>query len=773
MFSYVNKVTGWKGAALPQPCTEEDFSRIVHDARTGDVCAQLRDLLEDRRRGSIDADEYVERKRALKMQLPAFCFHAVFGGKARKVENAVPSGLSIYDLDNVAAPAERWEQIRKVLEEKSVLSAVALVHITPSGEGLRIVFAVPQGMDIAKAQQWLSTQIGDTQFDVACKDLARCSFAVPEDYILFINKKVLFGKEPTAIVATPASIALDKLTDMDAAQDAQPSPVEREFPTTYNGVPYKNIVDTLVQQLGGVPEHGSRNNFIFTLACHLRYLCDDNAAWVKSIIPTFGELRSKVDATVESACRRNQSHMMPALVKRVLLLARMENEQKGNEDSDGQPQMPAQLPPLIELLVSNTPDIYKPAVAHAVFPSLGAHLWRTRFKYIDNEEHEATLMCILMAGTGAGKNCINEPIKRIMADIRERDRENMRREREWKEEMNTKGSNKDKRKRPEGLIIQEVDPDMTNPAFVMRMAEAQGHFLYAKMNELDQFDALRGSGRGGQQFRIMCLAFDPNNQYGQTRVGTQSVTERVTIRFNWNASTTITKGQRYFSHVLTDGPISRINFCTIPEREIGASIPEYGTYTEDFDERLRPYIENLTAASGLIDIPEAAQLARQLRREMAEFSVMSGSRTYENLSFRATVIAWLKACVLYVAQGRQWNKCIEDFVRWSLKYDMWCKMRFFYDAIEQAETTAPRGTERGPRNLLQQLPDEFCEADVISARIRNGMDAKGADTLIRVWKSRSYILEVKQDNLSNTNTDRTYRKLKFRQDGIDINENRA
>ena len=761
MFSYVNKVTGRAGAALPQPCTEEDFSRIVHDARTGDVCAQLRDLLEDRRRGSIDADEYVERKRALKIQLPAFCFHAVFGGKARKVENAVPSGLSIYDLDNVAAPAERWEQIRKVLEEKSVLSAVALVHITPSGEGLRIVFAVPQGMDIAKAQQWLSTQIGDTQFDVACKDLARCSFAVPEDYILYQNKEVLFG-EPTAIVATTASIALDQLTDTDAAQDAKPSTVESNYPTTYNGVPYKNIVDTLVQQLGGVPEHGSRNNFIFTLACHLRYLCDDNAAWLKSIIPTFGELKSKVDVTVESACRRIQTRIMPAIVKRAVLLAKRENEQGSDDEDDQPPQMPAVLPPLIELLVSNTPDIYKPAVAHAVFPSLGAHLWHTRFKYIDNKEHEATLMCVLMAGTGAGKDCISDPIDHIMADIRERDRENMRREREWKEQMNTRGANKDKNKRPEGLIIQEVDPDMTNPAFVMRMAEAQGHFLYARMNELDQFDALRGSGRGGQQFRIMCLAFDPNNQYGQTRVGTQSITERVTVRFNWNASTTVKKGQQYFSRVLTDGPISRINFCTIPEREIGAPMPVYGKYAADFDERLRPYIDNLTAANGFIDVPEAARLAEQLRDEMAEFSVTSGSRTYENLSFRANVIAWLKACVLYVAQGRHWDRRIEDFVRWSLKYDMWCKMRFFYDAIEEAENTTLRRTQRGPLNLLQQLPNEFSETDVINARLRNGMNGQEAKHMIRVWKNRCYIIEASPDNPNDNNNTRMYRKLKFK-----------
>ena len=774
MFSYLDKVTSRDGAALPQPCTKEAFYRIVRDRRTADVCAQLLDLLEDRRRGSIDQDEYNERKRLLKMQLPAICFHATFQGKERKAQNAVPSGLSIYDIDGVAAPAERWKEIRAVLAAKKVLPAVALAHITPSGEGLRLVFVVPRGMDIAHAQQWLSRQIGDAHYDVACKDLARCSFAVPESYVLYINEDVLFGDVSAAM---PVVAASNEPTDEGAGaaqttQYAPPGNGGREYPTTYKNATYSRIIDRLVQQLGGVPEHGSRNNLIFALACNMRYICDDNAEWIKSIIPTFGELQSKAYATVESACRRNQSRMMPAIVKRAVLLAQQDAEQEADDSEEQPPQMPAMLPPLIELLLSNTPDIYKPAVAHAVFPSLGAHLWHTQFEYTDNVLHEATLMNVLMAGTGAGKDCISEPINRIMADIRERDRENMQREREWKDEMNTKGANKDKRKRPEGLIIQEVDPDMTNPAFVMRMAEAQGHFLYARMNELDQFDALRGSSRGNQQFRIMCLAFDPHNEYGQTRVGTQSITERVTVRFNWNASTTIRKGQRYFANVLTDGPISRINFCTIPEREIGAPMPVYGKYTPEFDARLRPYIDNLNAASGVIDVPEAAQLAERLREEMAEFSVMSGSRTYENLSFRANVIAWLKACVLYVAQGRRWDQCIEDFVRWSLRYDMWCKMRFFFDAIEQAENTAPRSTQRGPQNLLQRLPDEFTEDDVASARLRNGMDARGTKHMIRVWMNRSYIESVSV-SLSISNNSRTFRKLKFRQDGIDLIKNRA
>ena len=404
-------------------------------------------------------------------------------------------------------------------------------------------------------------------------------------------------------------------------------------------------------------------------------------------------------------------------------------------------------------------------MAHAVFPSLAAHLHRVRFKYIDNVEHEATLMNVLMAGTGAGKDCISEPINRIMKDIRWRDEENLRREREWKNEVNSKGSNKDKRQRPEGLIIQEIDADMTNPAFVMRTAEADGHFLYTKLNEIDQFDALRGSGKGMQQFQIMCLAFDPKNRYGQTRVGAQSVTEKVTIRFNWNAATTILKGKRYFSKVLTDGPISRINFCTIPEREIGAEMPVYGTYDAGFDEELRPYIENLTRATGLIDCPEAFKLAQKLREENADFARLSQSRVYENLSFRANVIAYLKACVLYVANGCKWDKSIEEFTRWSLQYDMQCKMDFFGDAIERAmnEGEADSQRKRGPRNLLVMLPDEFTFQDVIRLRQNVGLNAEGTRNMLTQWKFRNYITDI---------TDYSYRKLKFRSDGSDIEPNK-
>ena len=444
------------------------------------------------------------------------------------------------------------------------------------------------------------------------------------------------------------------------------------------------------------------------------------------------------------------------------------NVQSTEEDYPDPPEMPKKLPKLVELLISRTPEIYKPAVAHAIFPPLATHLWKTRFRYIDNVEHEARLMTLLLAGTGAGKSSVNRPIDFIMEDIRLRDAENLKREKAWKDEMLRKGANKDKRKRPENLIIQEIDADMTNPAFVMRTAEAQEHFLYTSLNELDQFDALKGSGN--QQFRIMCLAADPGNKYGQTRVGTMSVTERVTIRFNWNASTTIQKGQRYFSRVLTDGPISRINFCTIPEREIGEDMPVYGTYDESYREALRPYIENLNKVTGLIECKEAFQLALKLKDENAEFARLSQDRTFENLSFRANVIAYLKACVLYVANGCKWEPEIDGFIRWSEQYDLYCKMRFFGDMIAKENFTAERSSKRGPQNLLQILPDSFTAAQLLAIRLEHGLDAKGTDMMIRQWLHRNYIRRAYQYTGKRDSCDScdSFQKLKYRHDGMVI-----
>ena len=626
----------------------------------------------------------------------------------------------------------------------------------------------------------MSARLGDAAYDGAVKDLARCSFLVPREYVLYLDEERLFAPAVPPVGthhgASDDDAHANETLKADVAAPAETPQADAPWCVpTFKGIPYSEIIEQWFKLAGGEPVPGERNDKLHRLASHLRYIADNDEALMLQVMPRYGLSEEEMRGLIHSACSAKW-YSMPKMMQQALENEerRMKNEESTAEDENSSfggeadilhSSLPKRLPALIKLLVSRTPDVYKPAVAHAVFPALGAHLHRVRFKYIDNVEHEATLMNVLMAGTGAGKDCISEPINRIMADIRRRDEDNLRREREWKNEVTSKGANKDKRPRPEGLIIQEIDADMTNPAFVMRMAEADGHFLYTKLNEIDQFDALRGSGRGGQQFQIMCLAFDPGNRYGQTRVGVQSVTEKVTIRFNWNAATTIQKGKRYFSRVLTDGPISRINFCTIPEREIGADMPVYGTYDAAFDEELRPYIENLVKAQGLIDCPQAYKLAQKLKEECADFARLSQSRVYENLSFRANVIAYLKACVLYVANGCRWDKTFEDFIRWSLQYDLACKMEFFGAEIEEANQQGIVRDKQVPgrRNLLELLPDEFTYRDAVQVRQREGMDAKGTQNMLAQWKFRHYITIITNDN---------YQKLKFRSDGNDIDKNR-
>ena len=715
-------------------CTPDLLNEALDAPQVAKVCAEIEDALEALHRGELTQDEFETLKSTLKKKLPVALFHASFKNGRRKNEDAIPSGLSIYDLDHIPNPRAKWAEIEARKEELGIL----LSHISPSLEGLRLVFIMPQGMDLAQSQAWMAEQLGDDKYDACVKDYARCSFLVPREYVLWMDAEKLF-------LPYNENIGIHHVVHDEknhVVHDA--NHVVHDYPSTYEDVPYETIVETLEEQMGGQPEHGSRNNFIFSMACHLRYITNDDASWIAQILPTYGEAKEKWMATIRSACARNQTKKMPRIMKRTLALCkqRMEEENSELKTQNSEllpPPMPKRLPPLIKLLVSKTPTIYRPAVAHAVFPALATYLWKTYFRYIDNVEHEATLMCCLMAGTGAGKNCISEPINRILKDIRRQDADNLKREKEWKAEMQTKGANKDKRQRPEGLVIQEMDPDTTNAAFVQRLSDAEERFLYTKMNEIDQFDALKTNGNKKAHFQIMCLAFDPGNVYGQTRVGTGSVSERVCIRFNWNASTTIRKGQAYFRSVLTDGPISRINFCTIPEQPIGADMPVYGTYDAEFDEELRPYIERLTKARGLVECKGAQLLAKKLKEENAEFARLSQSRVYENLSFRANVIAYLKAMVLFVAHGGVWDKTMEEFVRWSLRYDMWCKMHFFGDSIEAQEESELGVRKRGPQNLLDLLPTIFTYEEAHRMRQRQGITKGNAKMMLDNWKKRGYI----------------------------------
>ena len=827
-----------------QVCTPELFHQATKSSRVKDVCAQIEDALERKRRGEIGQEDYDTMKTRLKSQLPILTPHATFRNGRRLNADAIPSGLSIYDKDHIADPTGWWKAKSEELRVKNpqVLARILLVHVTPSLEGLRLVFVMPEGMNLAEAQKWMSQQLGDEEYDVCVKDLARPSFIVPEEYILFIDEARLFaplrsssgmderGSNGDAASQANTSVNINpnpKLNEHESEHDPKPqvatnqehqpesdnSPAalpagtaveyaqsanhdraddhhlgnhgvdqdhggeekRQDFAQEYDGISYEAITSKLVELLGGEPQHGSRNSFIFTLSCYLRYLCDDNATWIKQVIPTFGEEKKRAFTTVDSACQRKQSHRMPMIVRKAISLCQQEQARGKADDYDADEfgdilnpdsyfyrihEMPQKLPRLIRLLVSKTPAIYQPAVSQAVFPALASHLCDTRFRYIDNVEHEATLMNILCAPTGSGKESITQPINRIMADIRARDAQQRERERAWKDECNRKGSNKDKRERPEGLVIQEVNIDMTNPAFVLRMKEAERHFLYAKVNELNLFDALKG--KTNQHFRIMELAFDLGN-YGQDRVGVQSVTETVKVRFNWNACCTPKKCRDYFRRVVTDGPVSRISFATIERRPCGSEIPVYGSYDASFDEELKPYIDNLLKARGLVDCPQALKLARKLMEENAEFARLSQNYVFENLSFRANVIAYLKACVLYVANGMKWEKSIEDFVRWSERYDLWCKLKLFgqmiYDADGEQDKVS-RTAPNGPKNLLSLLPDEFTMDDYVKVRRAQGFDNDNARRIrdaIHQWVHRGYVAKVEGADTDSP----IFRKVKF------------
>jgi len=708
------------------PATKEDWENMRREQWLADMCRRI-----------AAGDE------CLKSKLPIWtpsC--AEFKNNHRAIADAVkPLKRLMLDFDEKGHSQEILE--RSMQLQKQGKWEILLVEESVR-KGTHVLITLPEGMTPQEAQNRFSHDVG-FQADPALKDVARCIYMVPESHTMYVNERMFSisslchpERSEGSVHSAQPSLSECTQTLRGAQSDTAGNPIDT-FPSTYENIPYEQIIEVLEEQMGGRPDIGSRNNFIFSMACHLRYICDDTPEWIAQVLPIYGEERDKFEATVRSACNRIQTKVMPRIMKRTLSVCKQQGDRQVSALENTPPELPAKLPPLIELLVSRTPKIYRPAVASAVFPALGSHLWQTTFRYIDNCLHEATLSTLLLAPTGSGKSCVNVPIDYIMADIRERDRLSMEKERKWKQDMQTKGANKDKKKRPEGIIIQEIDPDSTSAAFVQRMADAEGRFLYARMNEIQQLNNLSSRGNSQNVFDLLCLAFDYGNIYGQTRVGTSSVSERVCVRFNYNVSTTIRKGQQFFSRVLTDGPLSRISMCTIPEREIGAEMPVYGTYGDDFAEALKPYIEHLTAARGLVECEEASALARTLMQENADFARLSQSRVYENFSFRANVIAFLKAMVLYVAHGEVWMPEMEDFIRWSLRYDLWCKMEFFGQAIEEQEYAGEKGNRRGPQNLLDLLPEVFTREEAGMLRQRQGIRTGSLSFMLSNWKKRGYI----------------------------------
>ena len=797
----------------------DTYDKVIESAAVKKMIQQIRGELPIDGVDLNDAQAVKKAQERLKSELPFFCPHyGMFKNNVRRQENAMPESFlfqTIIDVDDKEYVEKAIEKARELNCSSGIWNG-SLLHLCYSArKKLHIGIRMPVGMTIEETQKAYCEALG-VPYDESCITPERMIFLTDKDSEIY-RSKMWCAVLPESEIQARRKAFLDRGLTVDGRGDAKVNSLQFTVNSNSNDkvqnnrlsgnhgsgelgeASEKNLIafDLFVQSAGlegmAIDTVGSRHSSLLAIM-------SAGASRVMSEEELMKVVRTKMPSYYqEDDCHQlihdfyakyaDSSKPMSRDVIRVNALAEQKaNEVKSeerrvkNSNADGNytvqssnlqvqssdedypepPAMPEKLPKLVELLISRTPEVYKPAVAHAIFPPLATHLWQTSFRYIDNVVHEATLSTCLLAGTGAGKSSVDKPIRYIMEDIRKRDAENLKREKEWKEEVTRKGANKDKRKRPDNLVIQEIDADMTSPAFVMRTAEAQGRFLYTSLNELDQFDALRGSGN--RQFRIMCLAFDPFNLFGQQRVGVQSVTERVTIRFNWNASTTIQKGQRYFSKVLTDGPISRINFCTIPEREIGDEMPVYGDYDDAYREALKPYIENLNNARGLIDCPEAFQLALKLKDENAEFSRLSQDRVYENLSFRANVIAYLKACVLYVANGCKWEPEIDEFIRWSERYDLYCKMRFFGDAIKRANDTGEKSSKRGPSNMLMQLPDEFTYQQVIDLRVANGMSQKGTSKMLGNWKDRHYIRAKENDSVPQFLSSSVFIKLKFRKE---------
>ena len=783
-----------------RPATEEGLNRLLDDARVADLCARIRDAHERCLAGLTSREDYHTEKSMLKKGLPILTPHATFGPSGRRTnQEAVPTGLFMMDYDDIQNPEAHFHTH---VEPLIGAWGIVLAAQTPGG-GLRVIATIPRAFRetmtpepaIAAAQMSFADASGLRNYDQACKDLARCSFAVPRDYVFFLDMpRLLAEAEPWPEIRIPEGYGehpapLDEHAGEcpentgEILENSGETGETPDLEATFRGLKYKDIIREWFRQTGGEPQRGERNSRLHQLACNLRGITDNDANLILRILPAYGLSLGERRALITSALK-GEHYGISASMKRVLRKLENPNNYLDNPASDyltrddapaeafsdaasdalptdalptggpdnagpddpaddalrALPPMPERLPRLVDLLLRPIPDVYRAAVAHAIFPALATHLWKTFFPYADNELHECTLMNVLLAETGAGKNCITKPINLIMHDIRERDRVNRRRENEWKREMATRAANVDKSQRPAGLVIQEINPDVTNAAFVMRLHEADGHFLYTRMNEIDQFDALRGNGRAGQQFQIMCLAFDPDNQYGQTRVGWNSVTENVQVRFNWNASSTISHGRNYFRRVALNGPLSRINFCTIPRRPIGARIPVYGRYSPDEKAEIGQFIDTLNRTTGTIVDPRLTRLAEDLMDHCRDTSITSQDRTYENLSFRACVIAWLKVCCLYAAGGLRWEDEFRDFALWSLDYDLTCKMAFFGEMIDAAQAAEEGPPQRRTDSLLALLPPTFSRQQAQAVRKLRG---KPDDPrfMLSTWKRRGLITQ--------------------------------
>jgi len=714
--------------AKMEPCTPERLNAAFDSQQVANTCKVIAEKLQQVKEGTLTREDFNKQKSQLKAaNLPVVCFHATFSDGYRHNETAVPSGLSIYDVDHLEEDPRAY-YYNKVAGREAELG-ISLAHVSPSNEGIRLVFDIPEGMSLAEAQRWMAEQLGDETYDGCVKDMARCSFVVCRDYVLYYDEEELFREREVSVT----------METKDSAISAPMLPAERDYEDNFNGIPYPQIVRAMEELLGGVPAQGARNNFIFAITCNLRYVCNDDPQWIAQVLPRYGEEEQKFLSTLRSACNRPQTKSVPDIVTRAIENARKQQQIEEMIESSGinapkPPVMPKRLTKFMRLITKNVPNHLKPAVAMGMFPSLGAHCKGVKFRYNDNALVEPTFMNILVAEMSSGKSCVNEPINAIMADIKEKDAKNRKLMQEYKEQYDTCPSDQQKPERPKGLAVQWVKSDMTPAAFVQLMADAGGKFLYTRMDEIGMLNQLKTNGKGNNVTEILRLAFDCG-EYGQERVGTKSVCEDVQVRWNWNASTTPGKCRRFFGDAMLDGTLSRMSFCTIYTDD--DRMPLYGIYDDKFQQEVQQAVAQLNNAKGLITCKKANALIACMIEENRQYSALADDDVYRELSYRATLSAFKRGMVLYLLNGQKWSREIEDFVRWSFHYDMWCKMWIFGEKMRRAMDLDKAAMVPGRRNLMEFLNDTFTLDDLNTVRRAQGMKGD-AKVLLRKWVQRGY-----------------------------------
>ena len=724
------------------PCSVQQLREGFLNPITYETCQRIAEAATRRNKGEITDEEFEMFKSDEKQLLDGWTPMSYPSGNRRLNKEAIPNGLVMADLDHLEDPVGVYERcVRRMAEE----GIVRLVHLTPSTSsdrktgGLRIIFRQPEGMDIVQAQAWFYDQIWglpEKCKDKCVKDLARISFLVPASYILFPENGVdgldeAFGDiTPVSVTAAPVHADSSSTSAPEYTPSSTSATADKDlFAECYKGVAYEDIVRELLYKLGGTPQVGGRNNMVYNLGVNLRAITDNDETLLSRIIPTFGLPEDEWRKTIHSACASDFPPLVTSLTQQVL------THLKPGVDVPDLP-MPTKLPKLIKLVLEPIPEPYRPAVANAVLPAFATYLYNVSFDYINGCTHEPALMHLLIAHTSSGKSSIKDVIEHITAPIRARSAANRARVQAWKDQAVARSANEHGPQRPKDVVVQYVRPDMTSAALIQLLHDADGRFLFSVMDELELFDKLKD-----QRASVIKAAFDCS-EWGAERASTASPSLTPRMRYNWVASTTPGGARKYFGRNLTDGTLNRLNISTIPQREIGADIPKFGKITEKWDARLAPYIANLEKATGHVRCPQADRLAEALDRELKDIAIATNDRTYETLSFRANVIGNRKAHVLWIANGCKWEKAIEDFVRWSVHYDLACKYRFFGELIARAEAedNACIG-RRGPVNFIVELPDPFTVDDLLRKRAELGdpTDARHAKDQIGAWLRRHLV----------------------------------